>query len=75
MDEKMLAKPSSNLLQRTGGDHRAAAHNLDEEHSSLPWWSPPILWRRFEDGLAICLRWILGYMRLEIWRKIGLSGD
>ena len=19
--------------------------------------------------------WILGYMRLEIWRKIGLSGD
>ena len=21
------------------------------------------------------LRWILGYMRLEIWLKIGLSGD
>jgi len=22
-----------------------------------------------------CLRWILGYMKLVIWRKIGLSGD
>jgi len=21
------------------------------------------------------LRWISGYMRLEIWREIGLSGD
>ena len=28
-----LAKPSSNLLQRTGGDHRGGrARNLDEEH-------------------------------------------
>ena len=25
--------------------------------------------------MMTCLRWILGYMRLEIWRKIGLSGD
>ena len=25
--------------------------------------------------LVTCLRWILGYTRLEIWRKIGLSGD
>ena len=29
-------------------------------------------WRTF---MMTCLRWILGYMRLEIWRKIGLSGD
>ena len=29
-------------------------------------------WRTF---LMICLRWILGYMRLEIRCKIGLSGD
>jgi len=25
--------------------------------------------------MTTCLRWILGYTRLEIWRKIGLSGD
>jgi len=25
--------------------------------------------------MVTCLRWILGYMRLEIWRKIGLSAD
>ena len=25
--------------------------------------------------MMTCLRWILGYMRLEIWRKIGLSAD
>ena len=25
--------------------------------------------------MMTCLRWILGYMRLEIWRKIGLSED
>jgi len=25
--------------------------------------------------MMICLRWILGYMRLEIWSEIGLSGD
>ena len=29
-------------------------------------------WRTF---MMTCLHWILGYMRLEIWRKIGLSGD
>ena len=29
-------------------------------------------WRTF---MMTCLRWILGYMRLEIWRKIGLSAD
>ena len=29
-------------------------------------------WRTF---MMICLRWILGYTRLEIWWKIGLSGD
>ena len=54
----MLAKPSSNLLQRTGGDHRGG--------SAQPGW------RTF---MMTCLRWILGSMRLEIWRKIGLSGD
>ena len=37
----------------------AAAHNLDKEHSFM----------------VTCLCWILGYMRLEIWYKIGLSGD
>ena len=31
MRTQMLAKPSSNLLQRTGGDHLGS--NLDEEHS------------------------------------------
>ena len=46
-DENAEAKPSSNLLQRTGGDHRGTT-----------WMT--------------CLRWILGYMRLEIWCKIGL---
>ena len=25
--------------------------------------------------MMTCLRWILGYTRLEIWRKIGLSAD
>jgi len=29
-------------------------------------------WRTF---MMTCLRWILGYMRLEIWREIGLSAD
>ena len=29
-------------------------------------------WR---TSMMTCLRWILGYMRLEIWRKIGLSWD
>ena len=29
-------------------------------------------WRTF---MMTCLRWILGYLRLEIWRKIGLSAD
>jgi len=54
----LLAKPSSNLLQRTGGDHRGCRAQLG--------------WRTF---MMTCLRWILGYTRLEIWRKIGLSGD
>jgi len=29
-------------------------------------------WRTF---MMTCLHWILGYMRLEIWCKIGLSAD
>ena len=29
-------------------------------------------WRTF---MMTCLRWILGYMKREIWRKIGLSRD
>ena len=53
---QMLAKPSSNLLQRTGGNHRGGC----------------MTWRTFT---MTCLCWILGCMRLEIWRKIGLSGD
>jgi len=53
---QMLAKPSSNLLQRTGGDHRLCMLGL----------------RTF---MMTCLRWILGYMRLEIWCKLGLSED
>ena len=58
MRTQMLAKPSSNLLQRTEGDH----------------WGGHIQpgWRTF---LMTCLCWIFGYMRLEIWRKIGLSTD
>jgi len=52
----MLAKPSWNLLQRTGGDHRGG-------HAQPGW-------RTF---VMTCLR--LGYMRLEIWHKIGLSVD
>jgi len=58
MRMQMLAKPSSNLLQRTGGDHRRGSAQLG--------------WRTF---MMTCLRWILGYMRLEIWCKIGLSRD
>jgi len=50
---QMLAKPSSNLLQRIGGDHRGGRAQLVKN----------------------CLRWIWGYMKIEIWRKIGLSGD
>ena len=43
---------------------------------------PPENWRRppgrpcttwMKTFMMTCLRWILGYMRLEIWRKIGLS--
>jgi len=58
MRTQMLAKPSSNLLRRTGGDHWGGRARLG--------------WRTF---MMTCLRWILGYMRLEIWRKIGLSAD
>ena len=56
MRMQMLAKPSSNLLQRTGGDHWGGRAQPG--------------WRTFT-----CLRWILGYIWLEIWCKIGLSGD
>jgi len=55
---RVLAKPSSNLLQRTGGDHQGSCAQPG--------------WRTF---VMTCLCWILGYMRLEIWHKIGLSGD
>jgi len=55
---QMLAKPCSNLLQRTGGDHRGGRTQPG--------------WRTF---MMTCLRWILGYMKLEIWHKIGLSAD
>ena len=58
MRTQMLAKPSSNLLQRTGGDHRGGCAQFG--------------WRTF---MMTCLRWILGNMRLKIWRKIGLSAD
>ena len=58
MRMQMLAKPSSNLLQRTGGDHRGGRTRPG--------------WRTF---MMTCLHWILGYMRLEIWHKVGLSGD
>ena len=54
----MLAKPSLNLFQGPGGDHRGG-------HAQPGW-------RTF---MMTCLRWILGYTRLEIWCKIGLSGD
>ena len=57
MRMQMLAKPSSNLLQRIGGDHRGGRAQPG--------------WRTF---IMTCLRWILGYMRLEIWCKICLSG-
>ena len=58
MRTQMLAKPSSNLLQGPGGDHRSGRAQPG--------------WRTF---MMTCLRWILGFTRLEIWRKIGLSGD
>ena len=57
-ETQMLAKPSMNLLQRTGGNHRGSRAQLG--------------WRTF---MITCLCWILGYMRLEIWCKIGLSAD
>ena len=55
LPSSFTAKPSRNLLQRTGGDHRG-----DRAQPG---------WRTF---MMTCLRWILGYMRLEI---IGLSAD
>jgi len=58
MRTQMLAKPPSNLLQRTGGDHRGGCAQLG--------------WKTF---MMTCLRWISRYMRLEIWCKVGLSGD
>ena len=58
MRTQMLAKPSLNLLQRTGGDHRGGRAQLG--------------WRAF---MMMCLQWIMRYVRLEIWCKIGLSGD
>ena len=58
MRTQMLAKPFSNLLQRTGGDHWGG-------RTQLGWWT----------FMMTCLRCILRYMRLEIWCKIGLSGD
>ena len=58
MRTQMLAKTSSNLLQRTGNDHQGC--------HAQPGWRTFMMTR---------LRWILGYMRLEIWCKIGLSGD
>jgi len=35
----------------------------------------PVLWLGQGTFTMTCLHWILGYIRLEIWRKIGLSGD
>jgi len=58
MRTQMLAKPSLNLLQRTGRDHRGGRAQPG--------------WRTF---MMTCLRWILLYMRLEIWCKICLSAD
>jgi len=58
MRMQMLAKPSSNLLQRTGGDHWGGCTQSR--------------WRTF---MMTCLHWILRYMRLQIWCKIGLSAD
>ena len=58
MSMQMLAKTTSNLLQRTGNDHQGCR--------AQPGWRTFMMTR---------LRWILGYMRLEIWCKIGLSGD
>ena len=58
MRTQMLAKPSSNLLQRTGSDHWGSRAQPG--------------WRTF---MMTCLCWILGYTRLEIWCKIGLSAD
>ena len=58
MRRQMLAKPSSNLLQRFGGNHQGGRAQVG--------------WRTF---MMTCLCWILGYMRIEIWHKIGLSGD
>ena len=58
MRMQVLAKPSLNFFQRTGGDHHGSCGQLG--------------WRTF---MMTCLHWILGYMRLEIWHKIGFSGD
>ena len=55
---RMDVNASSNLLQRTGVDHRGS-------HTQPGW----------RTLMMTCLLWILGYMRLEIWCKIGLSGD
>jgi len=58
MRTQMLVRPSSNLLQGTGGDHRGGRAQLGRS-----------------KFMMTCLCWILGYMRLAIWCKIGLSAD
>jgi len=45
---------------------------LCTENWRRPPGQPPTTWRTF---MIACLRWILGYMRLEIRRKIILSED
>jgi len=38
-----------------------------------PWWSPPVLWRRFEDGLASVCDLIHSYKMLEKSETMGLN--
>jgi len=68
-------EPPSRELEATSG---AAARNLDEERYDTRCYfnsrskadTSSLIYR-----VMTCLRWILGYKRLEIGCKIRLSGD
>jgi len=51
-------------LQTTTGAR--TSHSLENPAKLIAWSTIDMEFRK---------KWILGYTRLEIWRKIGLSGD
>jgi len=68
--------PSSHFLWASctnGWEHRKAIFERAPERTGGDHWDgrAQLGWRTF---MMTCLRWILGYMWLVMWRKIGLSG-